>query len=184
MKPAIGAPDQGAVIVSLVSETRTRVLEPGRLSAGEIGVPDQCLTVLRGRGEDELTGFAGGNQPLMIGGRDRLLPRECVVKRAEFIQPAFRFGNELYAKPILRFSAPDLVSAVLAEFLRDRVRLGGKIGHHREERSSPRIGDRSFSLAIENDVHSGIARQLFLVPDFPIDSSPALDADHQALTIS
>src|SRR6266513_1377198 len=116
MKPAIGAPDQGAIIVFLVSETGTRVLEPGGLSADEIGVPDQCLTVLRRRGEDELTGFAGAKQPLVIGGRDRLLPRECVVERDEFIQPDFRFGDELHAKAVFRFSAPDLVSAVLAEF--------------------------------------------------------------------
>ena len=84
----------------------------------------------------------------MIGGRDRLLPREYVVKRAEFIQPAFRVGDELHTKPILRFSAPDLVAAVLAELLRDRVGLHGKIGHHREEPGSLGICDRSLSLAV------------------------------------
>src|SRR5256885_10953226 len=62
MKPAIGAPDQGAVIALLVSETRTRVLEPGGFSAGEVGVPNQGLAVPTGRGEHELTGLAGGKQ--------------------------------------------------------------------------------------------------------------------------
>src|SRR6266566_3594231 len=130
MKPAIGAPDQGAIIVFLISETGTRVLEPGGFSADEVGVPDQCFSILRSRREYQLTGFAGGNQPLMVGGRDRLLPRECVVKRAEFIQPVFRVGDELHAKPILRFSSSDLVTAILAEFLRDRGFRGGKVGYH------------------------------------------------------
>src|SRR5260221_1949577 len=178
MKPAIGAPDQGTVIVVLVPETRTGVLKPGGFSAGDVGVPDQCFIVLRGRREDELAGLAGGKQPLMIGGRDRLVFRECVVKGLEFTQPAFRVGDELHAKSILRFSAPDLVAAILAEFLRDLVYFGGKIGHHREERGGSRIGDRSLSLAVEDDVHPGIARRLFLVPDFPVDGSPAADTDH------
>src|SRR5258706_1990029 len=116
MEPAIGASDQCAVIISPVSETRARVLKPRSFSAREVSVPDQCLTILRCRREGELTGLAGGNQPSMIGGRDRLLPRECVVKRAEFIQPAFGVGDELHVKSILRFSASALVAAILAEF--------------------------------------------------------------------
>src|SRR2546423_12993162 len=106
VKPAIGAPDQGAVIVLLVSETRTRVLEPGGFSAGEVGVPDQGLAVPRGRGEHELTGLAGGKQPFMITGGDRLLRRKRVVERLELIQPALRVGEELHAKAVLRLSAP------------------------------------------------------------------------------
>src|SRR5881392_3376597 len=115
MKPAIGAPDQGAVIVLLVSETRTRVLEPGGFSAGEVGVPNQGLAVPTGRGEHELTGLAGGKQPLTITGGDRLLRRKRVVERLELIQPALRVGDELHAKAVLRVSAPDLVAAILAE---------------------------------------------------------------------
>src|SRR5690242_1457717 len=39
VQPPIGAPDQRTVIVVLVPETGTRVLEPGGFSAGEVGVP-------------------------------------------------------------------------------------------------------------------------------------------------
>src|SRR5882762_1384719 len=178
VKPAIGASDQGAVIVFLVSETRTHILEPDGSAAYEVGVPDQGLAVLGGRREHELAGLAGGEQPLTIAGPERLLLRERVEERAEFIQPAFRVGDELHAKSILGFSAPDLVTAILAEILCDRVCLGGKIGHHREERGGSRIGDRSLSLAVQDDVHSGIARQLLVIPDFPVHGGPALDADH------
>src|SRR5260221_4362433 len=180
VKPAIGAPDQGAVIVFLVSETGTRVLEPGGSAACEVGVPDQGLAVLRGGREDELAGFAGGKQPLAIAGPVRLLLGERVEERAEFIQPALRVGDELHAKPILRFSAPDLVTAILAEILRDRVCLRGKIGHHGEERGGSRIGDRSLSLAVQDDIHSGISMQFLVVPDLPVDSGPAPDADHSS----
>src|SRR5579864_7204038 len=68
MQPAIGAPDQGSEVVFLVSETRTRVLEPCRLSIREISVPDQRFTVPGGRREHELAGLAGGEQPVRIGG--------------------------------------------------------------------------------------------------------------------
>src|SRR5260221_3782363 len=67
VKPAIGAPDQGAVIVFLVSETGTRVLEPGGSAACEVGVPDERLAVLRGRREHELARPACREQPLPLG---------------------------------------------------------------------------------------------------------------------
>jgi len=86
-----------------------------------VGVPDQCLAVLRGRRECELTGFAGGKQPLTVAGPERLLPSERVVEGTEFIQPALRVSDELHAQPVLRFGAPDLVTAILAEFFGDRV---------------------------------------------------------------
>src|SRR6266436_4116095 len=76
VKPAIVAPDQGTVIVFLVSEKRARVLEPDGFAACEVGVPDQGLDVLRGRREDELAGLAGSEQPLTIARPVRLLPRE------------------------------------------------------------------------------------------------------------
>src|SRR5258706_574606 len=105
MKPAIGASDEGTVIALLVSETRTGVLKPRCFPAHEVGVPDQGLAVLGGRREHELAGLAGGEQPLTIAGPERLLLRERVEERAEFIQPAFRVGDELHAKSILGFSA-------------------------------------------------------------------------------
>src|SRR6267142_5987016 len=87
VQPAVGASDQGAVVVSLVSEARPRVLEPGGFPACEVGVPDQGLSVLGSRREHELAGLAGGEQPFVIAGPERLLPGECVEERAEFIQP-------------------------------------------------------------------------------------------------
>src|SRR6266436_5921542 len=71
-----------------------------------IGAPDQGLAVLRDRREHQLADLAGGKQPLTIAGPVRLLPRERVEELAEFIQSAFRVGDELHAKPILGFSAP------------------------------------------------------------------------------
>jgi len=65
----------------------------------------------------------------MIGGFERLLPRECVVVGMEFIQPAFRVHDELHAQPIPHFSAPDLVTALLAESRDDRVFPVGEIGY-------------------------------------------------------
>src|SRR5580765_2374758 len=184
VQPAIGAPDQGAEIVFLVSETGARVMEPGGFSTGEVGVPDQGLAILRGGSKNELAGFAGRKQPLGIARRDRLLLREGVVEPLEFLQPAFGIRDELQVKPILRFSAPDLVSAILAEFLHNRVFRDGQIGHHREERGRSRIGDRSLSLAIQDDIHAAIPGRLLVVPHLAVDGPAALDADHQALAIS
>src|SRR6266513_943014 len=133
MKPAIRSPDQGAKIAFPVSEIGARVQEPCSPSEHDVGVPDQCLAILRGRRECELTGFAGGKQPLTVGGPERLLPSERVVEGTEFIQPAFRISDELHAQPVLRFSAPDLVTAILAEFFGDHVFPAGKIADHRED---------------------------------------------------
>src|SRR5580765_7268929 len=149
-----------------------------------IGAPDQGLAILRGRSENELAGFAGRKQPLGIARRDRLLLREGVVELLEFLQPAFGIGYELQVKPIFRVSAPDLVSAILAEFLHNRVFRDGQIGHHREERGRSRIGDRSLSLAIQDDIHAAIPGRLLVVPHLAVDGPAALDADHQALAIS
>jgi len=113
----------------LVSEIGARELKARGFSVHNVGVPDQCLAILRGRRERELTGLAGGNQPLMIRGFERLLPGKCVVEGAKFIQPVFRVGDELHAQPILGFSASDLVTAILAEFRDDRVFPAGEIGY-------------------------------------------------------
>ena len=65
----------------------------------------------------------------MIGGLERFLPGECIEERTEFIQSLFRVGGEFHAQPVFRLGAPDLVTAILAEFIRDRVLLDRKIGH-------------------------------------------------------
>ena len=128
MKPAISSPDQSAIITFPVSETRARVQEPGSASEHDVRVPDQCLAILRGRRERELTSFAGGEQPFGIGRSERLLPRECIVEGTKFIQSAFRVSDELHAKSILRFCASDFVTALFAEVARDCVILDRNIG--------------------------------------------------------
>src|SRR5260221_6918241 len=116
----------------------------------------------------------------LIGRLERLLPRECVVEGTEFVQSAFRLRDELHSQPILRFSASDLVTAILAEPRDDRVFRVGEIGDQREERGGLGVRDRSFSLAIQADIHAAIPRRLLVVPYFSVKRAASANADHSS----